>query len=145
MGHYTGISGDAESVAVHCGCCGTICAIVTQTTKDKIIAAVVLLILLGGAFYGGLYWGERHVPPQAIAPGVSNKETGMPEAVDFSLFWQVWTILHEKYIAAASTTDQERVWGAVQGLAQSFGDPYTVFLPPEDAQVFEETITGNFG
>src|SRR6185437_12339023 len=31
-----------------------------------------------------------------------------------------------------------------QGLASSFGDPYTVFFPPVEAKKFQEDIAGNF-
>jgi carboxyl-terminal processing protease len=37
-----------------------------------------------------------------------------------------------------------RVYGAIQGLVNSYGDSYTVYLPPEDAETFGEDISGNF-
>ena len=40
--------------------------------------------------------------------------------------------------------NQEKIWGAIGGLTDSFNDPYTVFLPPEDSAVFESDISGNF-
>jgi carboxyl-terminal processing protease len=39
---------------------------------------------------------------------------------------------------------EDRIWGAIEGLVDSYDDPYTVFLPPEDAAIFEEDISGNF-
>ena len=30
-------------------------------------------------------------------------------------------------------------------MTEALGDPYTVFLPPEEKKDFEENITGNFG
>jgi carboxyl-terminal processing protease len=63
-------------------------------------------------------------------------------------FWEVWKLLDEKYVITkdqeATTTAQDRVWGAIQGMTDSLGDPYTVFLPPEDTKDFEENISGNF-
>jgi carboxyl-terminal processing protease len=71
-----------------------------------------------------------------------------PEATaDMSEFWQVWNLLNEKFVAASSTepvSAEDRVFGAIQGLVGSYGDPYTVFFPPVDAQQFEEDISGNF-
>ncbi|MDE1941406.1 MAG: S41 family peptidase, partial [Patescibacteria group bacterium] len=33
---------------------------------------------------------------------------------------------------------------AIEGLAASYGDPYTVFFPPAEAKVFQEDIAGDF-
>jgi carboxyl-terminal processing protease len=40
--------------------------------------------------------------------------------------------------------DQERVWGAIQGMTAALGDPYTVFFPPEENKQFKEEIQGSF-
>ena len=45
---------------------------------------------------------------------------------------------------AATSTDQNKVWGAIEGLTASLGDPYTVFFPPEENKSFESEISGNF-
>ena len=34
--------------------------------------------------------------------------------------------------------------GAIQGLVSSLGDPYSVFLPPAETEMFESDISGNF-
>jgi len=33
----------------------------------------------------------------------------------------------------------------IQGLAASYNDPYTLFMPPQEAQIFSEEIRGEFG
>ncbi|MEZ4200738.1 MAG: S41 family peptidase [Candidatus Paceibacterota bacterium] len=56
--------------------------------------------------------------------------------------------MEDKYVSATSTGEvsaTDRVEGAIDGLVDSYGDPYTVFLPREDAEQFEEDISGNFG
>jgi carboxyl-terminal processing protease len=37
------------------------------------------------------------------------------------------------------------MWGAIEGLTASYGDPYTVFFPPQQAKDFQDNITGSFG
>jgi carboxyl-terminal processing protease len=37
------------------------------------------------------------------------------------------------------------VYGAINGLVQSLGDPYTEFFNPSDNQQFQQDISGNFG
>lgn len=71
-----------------------------------------------------------------------------PETLDFSQFWKAWYLLEDHYIpttaSATAPSPEERVWGAIKGLTESYGDPYTVFLPPSDAQNFAENISGEF-
>ncbi len=66
---------------------------------------------------------------------------------DFSQFWRAWNIINEKYVPTkhAAVTNQEKVWGAISGLANSLGDPYTYFLPPQERTLFEQEVTGLFG
>src|SRR3989344_1317245 len=81
--------------------------------------------------------------------------SGAPENVDFSPVWKAWRLIDEKFVPAAVATStrlatsteeasQERVWGMVQGLAESLHDPYTFFLPPKENEIFAEDISGAF-
>lgn len=98
------------------------------------LPAIVLAFLIG-MFVGG----ERaYNPPDGIV------DAEVLEASDFEPYWKTWKILDEKYVEAASTTEQTRIWGSIQGLAASYGDPYTVFFPPVESKMFEEDISGNF-
>ena len=66
---------------------------------------------------------------------------------DFSQFWKVWNVINEKYVPTkhAAISNQEKVWGAIAGLANSLGDPYTYFLPPQEKTLFEQQVSGSFG
>lgn len=116
---------------------------------QKIISATLMIVAIGGAFASGLYVGQDNQPAISQINSISNKEaTATVGTVDFAPFWEAWKTIDEKFVptgkAATSTSDQKRVWGAIQGLAESLGDPYTVFFPPEDAKLFESEINGNF-
>ncbi|MCL5781860.1 MAG: S41 family peptidase [Patescibacteria group bacterium] len=63
---------------------------------------------------------------------------------DFSPYWKAWQVLDDKYVAAASTTAEQKIYGSIEGLASSYGDPYTVFFPPVENKVFKEDISGDF-
>ncbi len=75
-----------------------------------------------------------------IIPNIINTAKGKPGNVDFSPFWKTWQILNENYVdthvsttsTTTKATDQDRVWGAISGMVASLGDPYTVFLPPQE-------------
>lgn len=114
------------------------------SSQDK--KAALLLIGLPAivfAFIIGIYIGERHAPA-ADGADSSLTDTNVLTTDDFAPFWKAWHILDEKYVSAASTTAEQRVWGSIQGLAQSYGDPYTVFFPPVESKQFQEDIAGNF-
>ncbi len=119
-------------------------------------AGVVAALLV--AFGGGMYAGISARLQNADAATTSSVPTitlgdlsgsSAPSGVDFSKFWQAWSLLNNNFVQthASNTipTDEEKVYGAIKGLTESYGDPYTVFLPPQQAQSFNEQIKGSFG
>lgn len=110
----------------------------------KIIYILVSALLLGIVFGIGLYMGYSHRPEIDKVTSVINKTPQVETDADFSAFWKAWNILKEKSIYTDKTTDQARVWGAIEGLAASFGDPYTTFFAPADNKSFKEEIKGSF-
>lgn len=88
--------------------------------------------------------GENNFSKTAGVTNGLSAEAG----IDFSPFWKAWNVLNEKYVPASTTdqvaTSEEKLYGAIQGLAASLEDPYTVFFPPVEAELFESDIRGNF-
>ena len=98
-------------------------------------------------FYAaGFNAGEESFSPTVV--GIENTDEGKPLNVDFAPFWKAWNLINEKYVPASTTAktvnEQEKIWGAIEGLADSLGDPYTVFFPPVESEMFESDIRGNF-
>lgn len=115
------------------------------SASKRFSTGFILLLVIGGAFFLGYQQGERHIPAELKVIELQNKDTGKPEPVDFSPFWQAWNVINEKFVTTAtSTTVQEKVYGAIEGLAKSLGDSYTVFFPPEESKAFETEISGKF-
>ncbi len=105
--------------------------------------AIVLALIL--SFIVGMRFGEHRIRSSDFVVDVYNTSASTTERVDFEPFWKAWNIINAKYAGSAtSTSAQDKVWGAIEGLANSLGDPYTVFLPPEDEKAFEEMISGSF-
>lgn len=119
-------------------------------SRFKTSRTAVLVVLILFAFVGGFIAGKG---TDRIASG-GTVLTGAPSGVDFAPVWKAWNLIDEKFVpaAVASTTatttaaeaEQARVWGMIQGMAASLGDPYTYFLPPTEAAQFEEDISGSF-
>lgn len=112
--------------------------------SKKILSAFVLVILLGASFYGGYLYSQNLRPSIEKVGAVFNKETGQAANVDFSLFWDAWAKLQEKYVNRSGLDYQKMVYGAIEGMVNSLGDPYTVFMPPEENKKFSEDIKGSF-
>ena len=110
----------------------------------KISYIIASILLLGVVFGIGLYFGYSHRPDIDKATSVVNKTPTFETTADFAPFWKAWNILKEKSIYSDKITDQERVWGAIKGLAGATGDPYTTFFKPEDNKLFKDEIKGSF-
>jgi carboxyl-terminal processing protease len=68
---------------------------------------------------------------------------GIAEDVDFSHFWEVWKDLSTHYYKQP-VEDQVLYFGALRGMAEAVGDPYTNFFEPVDAQSFADDLKGEF-
>lgn len=113
-------------------------------------SAVVALVLIGLSFSAGLHVGTKKSESDFFPVVVENATRPTNVHVDFSPFWRAWDVLDQKFISSATSTlekntEQERVWGAIEGMVASLGDPYTVFFPPVESSIFESDINGNFG
>ncbi len=111
----------------------------------KLLIAVVLISLAAG-FTGGIgfsrYEAFKSLP---VISKLINQEVSRPQNVDFALFWQVWSKLNEKYVDKGKLDSQKLVYGAIEGMVNSAGDPYTVFFEPVISKKFKEEISGEFG
>ncbi len=72
------------------------------------------------------------------------EKSQIPGRQNLSLFWQVWDLLEEKY-PFEQPAPEERIYAAISGLVAAYGDDYSGFLKPEDNELFEQTIHGEFG
>ncbi len=109
---------------------------------------IASILIASAFFYFGYHSGENKVL-SSMAPGITNASEGQPAGADFATFWKTWNIINEKFVPPVSTTtkavtSQDKVYGAIQGLTSSLGDPYTVFFPPVENSLFQADIKGNF-
>jgi carboxyl-terminal processing protease len=64
--------------------------------------------------------------------------------LDFSQFWQVWDTLESTYVDPGEIDQQKLIQGAISGMTAAVGDPYTVYLPPQDNKQSKEDLNGEF-
>ncbi len=110
----------------------------------KILYIIISLFIILGVLGIGIYIGYSHRSEIEKVTTIINKDPQVETVADFSAFWKVWNTLSKKSIYAKNVTDQDKVYGAITGLASSMGDPYTVFFPPKENKSFNEEIAGSF-
>ncbi len=117
------------------------------STQYKLFIKKLPLVITGIILIGiSFFLGAKYKDTQNNLNNILNRDLGQPKEVDFNTFWESWNILNEKFVSDNNKVidNQAKIWGAIQGLANSFEDPYTVFMPPADSAIFESDIAGNF-
>jgi carboxyl-terminal processing protease len=112
---------------------------------------VTFALVAAGAFAGGLLIGNSGSAAAIVnqIPLVGDGLDATPDPnVDLADFWKAWNALKKNYVVTHSSstlpTTREQIYGAIQGLAEAYGDPYTTFFPPAEAKAFIENISGSF-
>lgn len=119
--------------------------------RDIAVRGISFALVAVLAFGAGLAVGGNGSTPSIVSRipliGDGLDATPNPNA-DFTDFWKAWNALEKQYVTtdASSTIPsvKERIFGAIEGLASSYGDPYTVYFPPKESKAFAESISGSF-
>ena len=87
-----------------------------------------------GSFGFGIWVGKSQVVCKVCKP----------ENVDFSLFWEAYQKLQEKFVNQDKFDIQKIIYGAISGMVESLQDSYTVFFPPAETERFIQDVSGTF-
>lgn len=116
----------------------------------------VLLITLGlvlgfryaseGSLFGQKIFFFENLSKKNKASNLSsliNSSVGKT-TVSMDTFWEVWQLLERDYLETAEIDESKMMDGAISGMVWGLGDPYTMYLPPEDNSKAEEDLAGSF-
>lgn len=113
--------------------------------NKKALLAVLMIVMSFGA---GFSYGRNSLPSQSVGQDllglVKGDKSVNEESVDFGTFWDVWDLLKTTY-SLGPLDEKKMVYGAISGMVDSLGDPYTVFLTPEENEELENDLKGVFG
>ena len=119
--------------------------------RGIVVRGISFALVAALAFSAGLVVGENGLSSSVVSriPFIGDGLDATPNPnADFTDFWKAWNALETHYVItnASSTLPsiEERVMGAIQGLASSYNDPYTIYFPPEEAKAFADNISGSF-
>lgn len=102
--------------------------------KNKFTYSAILVVCFVAIFFLGMWIGVEKVAYCVQQPGTIN----------FSLFWDAYGKLKQNFVNPEKIDDQKIIYGAIEGMAASLGDPYTTFFNPEEAKKFQDDLAGSF-
>ncbi len=131
-----------------------------KPSMPKYLGVIILILVFGvGLVFGGV-WGKgtnsgtaiasADVPVDASADGVTKSVSKIvkdlysdrsSDEVSFELFWEIWNTVKARHVDQ-EVTDEDLFYGALEGMVASLDDPYSVFLPPEPADNFIQSLEG---
>ncbi len=122
--------------------------------RKYFIGYLAVVLVLGSFIIGygtGLEQGKKSItvtaelsaPSGAVVDRDAKPPAYLSKDVDFRLFWDVWSLIRDRYVDA-HVPDTQIFYGALSGLLSSLKDPYSVFLDPDINQKFTEELSGSF-
>lgn len=114
-----------------------------KTAQNVIFVSLLILLGVIAGYYFGVKGYEVKVKTEARDIKIINKEAQIPDSVDFSRFWAVWDDVNAKHIRKP-LNPQVLLEGAISGMVDSIGDPYTSYLNPEENKVTKDSLNGKY-
>lgn len=118
----------------------------SSISKSSLVVLAIVGVL--GAFGFGIRTGEN-IQKGVLASTTDQDLQGASVGnLDLAPMQKVLDTLNSKFISTTASSsvpsDKDKVWGAIEGLTASYGDPYTIFFPPKETSVFQEEVRGDF-
>lgn len=100
----------------------------------------VLIILMAG--WTGAYFYYDVAEDNTFQNYEADEAETTDEQMNIDLFWDVWAMLDDSYIDVTVLNDEDMIYGAIDGMVDALGDPYTDFMTPEETADFMENMGG---
>ena len=112
----------------------------------KFFLCLIGIVLIGFSIYKiGFFVGQKNALYKTPPPNVLNpQQENLSQSVDFSIFWEAWRRLEENFLEKEKINPQKMVYGAIKGMVESLGDPYTTFFTPQQTKNFSEEMSGEY-
>lgn len=104
---------------------------------------LLIAVLVIASFGIGVLVGNSNPSTSSLVARLVNREASSSRNIDFSLYWQVWDLLSQKFYKQP-LSDQDRFYGSIKGMVASLGDPYTQFMTPDETKRFQDDLSGSF-
>ena len=111
--------------------------------RMTVIATLTALVILGAFGVGYLLRAVQTTEAAAAVPTPEIVLTDEDAPSELDVFWEAWAFVEERFYGEVPS-EQDRVYGAVRGMVNTFGDQNTAFIEPSRAAIFREDSTGSF-
>ena len=91
------------------------------------LAVIIILLIIASSFITGCIIGF-----------------GTGKSPDYGLINQAWNAIYQEYVDPSKLDTDIQSQGAVKGILDSINDPYSAYLDPQNYQLFESGLEGNF-
>jgi carboxyl-terminal processing protease len=114
------------------------------------IMVVLAFVVVCGAFGAG--YAARAIQTPSLPASVSTQAAPQTSQIiptnqdvppGFEVFWEAWEFVEQRFYGEVPG-EPERVYGAIRGMVNSYGDENTAFIEPSRAAVFREDVSGSF-
>jgi len=119
-----------------------------------VIWVLVALLVVSLTFSAGLLVGW--ILPQTQTglnflpqiPGITDSLTSRTPKDEetknlFIPFWKAWDVVHSQYVDQP-VDDEKLMQGAIHGMLEALGDPYTAYMPPTEYKQLNESLQGEY-
>ena len=107
-----------------------------SSMKVLLWAAVLFMIGWTGAYF--YYDVDESLTGQYF----DYSDADETDPLDMELFWDVWEVLDDEYVDVLLLDDESMTYGAIEGMVDGIEDPYTLFMSPEFAEDFMDSLEG---
>jgi len=110
------------------------------------LAVVVIVGAFGAGYVARAFQAPAWAPSASTftapqSPQVTFTDEDVPP--EFEVFWEAWAFVEGEFYGDVPSK-QDRVYGAIRGMVNAYGDENTAFIEPDRAAIFREDVSGSF-
>jgi carboxyl-terminal processing protease len=119
-----------------------------------LVTSLVAMLAFGMAFVSGYLFGRSEpangplafldVLQPATARATEDGVLSSDEQQRFKIFWETWQIVERDFYDKSQIDHQKLIYGAIKGMVDAVGDPYTVYQTPAQREVSDTDLRGSF-
>lgn len=109
---------------------------------QALLFALFAALLVVGGFVAGWVGYDQLFRLIGMAPPV-NVPQDKRDDVDLEVFWEAVQLLHDHFYGEPPQ-GRDLTYAAIRGVLRALNDPFTSFVEPEMARIFEEDMQGEF-
>jgi carboxyl-terminal processing protease len=116
----------------------------TKKITDLLFILSFFILIFGAGYKLGEYHANQKKIERPTYNIINIENKAAEKNLDFSLFWDTWEKVEQKFIDKEKLDPKKMFYGAIKGMVSSLDDPYTFFLTPEENKQSKDDLQGKF-